>query len=137
MDWALLCCIEQLLPLIGAQVTGQHQRRAQSINTRALLTCIALHGDLDAFYRNILAFRVPKHGQRRARAERRIVEVMGAGSRSLATCLDTKVGGNGMSPDVDVMPRRRPLISNHSNCHGAPRSAMGSDLSVCFRLSDM
>ena len=50
MDWALLCCTEKFLPLRGAQVAGQRQRCTQAIDTCALLTCIALHGNLDAFY---------------------------------------------------------------------------------------
>jgi hypothetical protein len=117
MNWALLCCTEKVLPLPGTQVTGQRQRRIQSIGTCTLLTRIALHRNLDAFYGNVLVFRVPKHGQRRARAQRCIVEIMGTGSRSLATFLDTKIAGKAISPDVDLMPHRRPLISNDSNGH--------------------
>src|SRR6266853_571095 len=104
MDRALLSCTQKLLPLRGAQVTGQRQRRTQAIGTCALLTRIAVYGNLDAFYRNILALRVPKHSQRRARAERCIVEVMGIGPRCLSTFLDTEVGGKAIATDLDLMP---------------------------------
>src|ERR1700674_4517689 len=117
MDRALLRCTEKFLPLRVAQVAGHRQGGAQAIDTCALLTCIALHGHLDAFYGNILVFRIPKRRQRRARAQRRIVEVMGIGSRSLPTLLHTDVRGNPISIDVDLMPHRRALISDDSNGH--------------------
>jgi hypothetical protein len=117
MDWALPSHVEKFVPLSSAQGPGERELRTETIDTRALLTCIALHGNLYDLHRNILAFRVPKHSQRLARAQRRIVEVMGIGSRSLATLLDTEVGGKAISTDVDLMPHRRSLISHDSNCH--------------------
>src|ERR1700722_14762941 len=117
MDRALLGRTEKFLPLLVAQVAGQRQGHVQAIDACALLTCIAIHGDLDAFHRNILVFRIPKRRQRRARAQRCIVEVMGIGSRSLPALLHTDVGGNAMSIDVDLMPHRRALISDDSNGH--------------------
>jgi len=117
MDWALSTCSEKFFALRVAQVTGQRQRRTQAIDTCALLSCIALQGNLDAFYRNVLAFRVPKNRQRRTRAERGIVEVMGTGSRSVATFLDTEIARKFVSTDVDFVPHQRLLISNDSDCH--------------------
>jgi hypothetical protein len=52
---------------------------------------------------------------------------MGIGSRSVATFLDTEVGGKAISTDVDLMPHRRPPISNDSNCHDSGSSRRTSN----------
>jgi hypothetical protein len=41
---------------------------------------------------------------------------MGIGSRSAAIFLDAEVAGKAMSADVDLVPHRRLLISNDSDC---------------------
>src|SRR5271170_4467523 len=66
----------------------------------------------------MLVLRVPKYCQRHARAERCIVEVMGIGARCLTAFLGTDVGGKRTFTDMDFMPHRPPLVSNHSNSHG-------------------
>src|SRR5467141_3066561 len=129
MDRAFLRRTQKFLPLRGAQVTCQRQRRTQAIDARTFLARIALHGNLDALQRNILVFRVPKHGQCLARTQRGIVEVMGTWPRRLPALLDTEVGGKTISSDVNFMPHRRVLISNDSNRHGSVsclNSAWGS-----------
>src|SRR5256886_10059848 len=115
MDRAFLGHSEKVLPLRGAQVTCQRQRRTQAIDAVAFLAGIALHGNLDTLHWNPLMFRVPKHGQRLARAQRGIVEVMGTWPQPLSALLDTEVGGKTVSSDVNFMPHRRSLISNDSN----------------------
>src|SRR5271168_3802566 len=125
MDWAPSTCSEKVFPLSVAQVTGERERRTQAIDTCALLTRVALQGNLDAFYRNIFAFRVPKNSQRRSGAQRRIVEVMGIGSRSVAAFLDTEIARKFISTDVDLVPHRGLQISNDSNCHNWGSSSLG------------
>src|SRR5437773_11845224 len=107
MDRAFLRHAQKVLPLRGAQVTRQQQRRAQAIDTRAFPARIALHGNLETFDRNILVFRVPKHSERLARAQRGIVEVLRTRPRPRSALLDTEVGGETIWSDVDFMPHRR------------------------------
>src|SRR2546429_10009728 len=136
MDRAFLGHSEKVLPLRGAQVTCQRQRRTQAIDAVAFLAGIALHGNLDTLHWNPLMFRVPKHGQRLARAQRGIVEVMGTWPQPLSALLDTEVGGKTVSSDVNFMPHRRSLISNDSNSHGPVSvSALFEDQRSCARLS--
>src|SRR5205814_10041571 len=97
---------------------SQRQRCTQAIDACAFLTGIALYGNLDTMHSNPLMFRVTKNGQRLARAQRGIVEVMGTLSKLLSALLDTEVGGKSVSTDVNFMPHRRSLISNDSNSHG-------------------
>src|SRR2546429_2086208 len=118
MDRAFLRHTQKFVPLRGAQVTCQRQRRTQAIDAVAFLAGIALHGNLDTLHWNPLMFRVPKHGQCLARAQRGIVEVMGTRPQPLSALLDTEVGGKTISSDVDFMQHRRFLISNDSNRHG-------------------
>src|SRR2546430_16229587 len=99
MDWAFLRRTQKFLPLRGVQVTCQRQRRTQAIDAGAFLAGIALHRDLDTLHWNPLMFRVPKHSQRLARAQRGIVGVMGMLPQSLYDLLDTEVVGEPVSAD--------------------------------------